>query len=163
MADIYYSQSFNCLTLTSDSSSYELTIPEYDAKSPQYFIWIERDLGQCVLALLKHYKNDSAHILGETFYAVSDKMSYTDYANVIEKGSVPLGAELDPWYSYSWCSGRKARSFRDRCTHWNGGKGYRSYSSPTKCSCLSNLSRKLTRWYVCALLSDSISCRMYIV
>ena len=96
MADIYYSQSFNCLTLTSDSSSYELTIPEYDAKSPQYFIWIERDLGQCVLALLKHYKNDSAHILGETFYAVSDKMNYTDYVNVIEKGSVPPSAKANP-------------------------------------------------------------------
>jgi len=76
---------FNYLTLTPDSSSYELTIPKYDPNSPQYFTWVERDLGQCALALLKHYKDDSAHILGETFYAVSDKMTYTDYANVIEK------------------------------------------------------------------------------
>ncbi|KAG8216856.1 hypothetical protein J3R82DRAFT_7119 [Butyriboletus roseoflavus] len=84
------------LTLTSDSSSYELTIPKYDPNSPQYFAWIERDLGQCVLALLKHYKDDSAHILGETFYVVSDKMNYTDYANVIERGSVLLSARVDP-------------------------------------------------------------------
>ncbi|KAF8438110.1 hypothetical protein L210DRAFT_3405291 [Boletus edulis BED1] len=76
---------FNYLTLTSDSSSYELTIPKYDPDSPQYFSWIERDLGQCVLALLKHYKDDSPQILGETFHAVSDKMSYTDYVNEIEK------------------------------------------------------------------------------
>jgi len=75
----------NYLTPTSDSSSYELTIPKYDPNSPQYFTWVERDLGQCVLALLKHYKDDSAHILGETFYAIGDKMSFTDYANVIEK------------------------------------------------------------------------------
>lgn len=116
-------RSFNCLTPTPDSSSYELTIPKFDANSPQYFTWIERDLGQCVLALLKHYKDDSAHILGETFYAVSDKMSYTDYANVIEKGSVLLSARiiLD---SHSWCSGRKARSFRERCNLWIGGEVY---------------------------------------
>ncbi|KAF8545773.1 NAD(P)-binding protein [Imleria badia] len=76
---------FNSLTLTPDSSSYELTVPKYDPNSPQYFTWVERDLGQCVLALLKHYKDDSAHILGETFYAVGDKSSYTDYANEIEK------------------------------------------------------------------------------
>lgn len=88
------SQSFNYLTLTPDSSSYELTIPKYDPNSPQYFTWVERDLGQCVLALLKHYKDDSAYILGETFYAVSDKMNYTKYANVIEKGSVPPSTKV---------------------------------------------------------------------
>ncbi|KAF8552073.1 NAD(P)-binding protein [Imleria badia] len=76
---------YNYLSLTPDSTSYELTIPKYDPKSPQYFTWVERDLGQCVLALLKHYEDESAHILGKTFYAVSDKMSHTDYANEIEK------------------------------------------------------------------------------
>ena len=96
VADIHYSPSLNYLTQTSDSSSYELTIPNYDPNSPQYFTWVERDLGQCALALLKHYKNDSAHILGETFYAVSDKMNYTDYVNVIEKGSVPPSAKANP-------------------------------------------------------------------
>ncbi|KAG9313438.1 hypothetical protein JVU11DRAFT_5760 [Chiua virens] len=70
---------------TSIYSSYELTIPKFNPNSPQYFIWIERDLGQCVLALLNHYKDNPANILGQTFYAVSDKMSYTEYAKVIEK------------------------------------------------------------------------------
>ncbi|KAF8552074.1 NAD(P)-binding protein [Imleria badia] len=78
-------QNFNLLTPTPDSSSYELTIPKFDPKSPQYFIWVERDLGQCVLALLKNYKDDSAHVLGEAFYAVGERMSYTDYAKEIEK------------------------------------------------------------------------------
>ncbi|KAI9569974.1 hypothetical protein HD554DRAFT_2089140 [Boletus coccyginus] len=101
---------YDCLTPTPDSSSYELTIPKFDPKSPQYFTWIERDLGQCVLALLKHYKDDSAHILGETFYAVSDKMSYTDYANVIEqavgkpvrfvKGVTSGVEEMDEMYEF---------------------------------------------------------------
>ncbi|KAG6377450.1 hypothetical protein JVT61DRAFT_15255 [Boletus reticuloceps] len=82
---IPFERTFEYLCRMSDSSSYELTIPKYDPDSPQYFSWIERDLGQCVLALLKHYKNDSPQILGETFYAVSDKMTYTDYVNEIEK------------------------------------------------------------------------------
>ena len=80
---------------TPDSSSYELTIPKFDPKSPQYFTWVERDAGQCVLALLKHYKDESAHIVGETFYAVSDKMNYTEYANEIGKGNVPSSAKVD--------------------------------------------------------------------
>ena len=83
------------MTPTPDSSSYELTIPKFDPKSPQYFTWVERDAGQCVLALLKHYKDESAHIVGETFYAVSDKMSYTEYANEIGKGNVPSSAKVD--------------------------------------------------------------------
>ncbi|KAF8549040.1 NAD(P)-binding protein [Imleria badia] len=101
---------FNLLTPTPDSSSYELTIPKFDPKSPQYFTWVERDLGQCVLALLKHYKDESAHILGETFYAVSDKMSYTDYAKEIEKvvgkpvrfvtGATSGMEELDEMYEF---------------------------------------------------------------
>ncbi|KAF8438093.1 hypothetical protein L210DRAFT_854041 [Boletus edulis BED1] len=101
---------YNYLTLTSDSSSYELTIPKYDPNSPQYYTWVERDIGQCVLALLKHYKEDSAQILGNTFYAVSDKMSYTDYAKEIEKAvgkpvrfvtGAPTGmAEMDEMYEY---------------------------------------------------------------
>ena len=90
--------SYNCLAPTADGSSYELTIPIYDPNSPQYFTWVERDLGQCVLALLKHYKDDSAKILGETFYAVSDKMNYTDYAKTIEKGSVLSNATADTRY-----------------------------------------------------------------
>ncbi|KIL00309.1 hypothetical protein PAXRUDRAFT_768622 [Paxillus rubicundulus Ve08.2h10] len=77
--------SFGYLTLSPDSSSYDLTIPKYDLHSTQYFTWVERDLGQCVLALFKHYKDSSAVILGETLYAVSEKLTYPEYATVIEK------------------------------------------------------------------------------
>lgn len=85
----------NYLALTPNLSSFELTIPKYDPGSPQYFTWVERDVGQSVLALLKHYKDDSAHIVGETFYAISDKMSYTHYANEIQKGNVLPSTQTD--------------------------------------------------------------------
>ncbi|KAF9237366.1 hypothetical protein BU15DRAFT_88804 [Melanogaster broomeanus] len=77
--------SYNHLTLSPDSSSYELTVPKYDPNSPQYITWVERDLGQCILSLLKHYQDSSAGILDETLYAVSEKMTYTEYAAVIQK------------------------------------------------------------------------------
>ncbi|KIJ07527.1 hypothetical protein PAXINDRAFT_177678 [Paxillus involutus ATCC 200175] len=80
-----FSCNFGYLTLSPDSSSYNLTIPKYDLNSTQYFTWVERDLGQCVLALFKHYKDSSAGILDETFYAVSEKMTYPEFATVIEK------------------------------------------------------------------------------
>ncbi|KIJ12333.1 hypothetical protein PAXINDRAFT_163925 [Paxillus involutus ATCC 200175] len=101
---------FHSLTLSPDSSSYALTIPKYDPNTPQYVTWVERDLGQCVLALLKHYKDSSAGVLDETFYAVSDKLTYTEYAAVIEKAlgkpvrfvsGPPSGMqELDEMYEF---------------------------------------------------------------
>ncbi|KIJ61553.1 hypothetical protein HYDPIDRAFT_115710 [Hydnomerulius pinastri MD-312] len=73
------------LTRSSDSSSYELIVPKYDPSSAQYITWVERDLGQCALALLKHYKDSEADVLDETFYAVSEKMTYTQFASVLQK------------------------------------------------------------------------------
>ncbi|KAH7886928.1 hypothetical protein F5I97DRAFT_1936520 [Phlebopus sp. FC_14] len=101
---------FNCLTSSSDSSSFQLTIPKYDPHSQQYMTWVDRDLGQCALALLKNYKNSEAGVLGETFYAVSDKLSYTQYASLLQQAlgksvrfvtSPTCGMlELDEMYSF---------------------------------------------------------------
>ncbi|KAG2342315.1 hypothetical protein BDR05DRAFT_964275 [Suillus weaverae] len=57
----------------------------YDSQSPQYFTWIERDLGQCALALLKHYKDPESDVLSRTFYAVSAKVNYTQFASILQQ------------------------------------------------------------------------------
>jgi hypothetical protein len=70
-----------------DSDRLELTVAKYDAHTPQYFTWVERDLGQCALALLKHYKDSESGVLSRTFYAVSAKSSYTQFASILQEGT----------------------------------------------------------------------------
>ncbi|EGO03840.1 hypothetical protein SERLA73DRAFT_119473 [Serpula lacrymans var. lacrymans S7.3] len=72
------------LVQSQDSSSFEVVVPRYDAHSPQYITWIERDLGQCALALLKNYDSRKDEILDNTFYAVSEKMTYTQLADILQ-------------------------------------------------------------------------------
>lgn len=76
---------YNILAPVPDSNRLELTVAKYDPHSPQYFTCIERDLGQCALALLNHYKDSESDVLSRTFYAISDKMSYTQFASILQQ------------------------------------------------------------------------------
>ncbi|KAJ8586332.1 NAD(P)-binding protein [Rhizopogon salebrosus TDB-379] len=69
-----------------DSDGLELIVPRSDPHFPQYFTWVERDLGQCALALLKHYKDCESEVLSQTFYAVGAKLSYTQFASILQQG-----------------------------------------------------------------------------
>lgn len=64
----------------------ELIVPRYDPHSPQYVTWVEKDLGQCAIALLKHYEDRGSEVLSHTFYAVSAKLSYTQFASILQQG-----------------------------------------------------------------------------
>lgn len=81
-----FDDSYNNLVPVPDSNCLELTVPRYDSQSPQYFTWIERDLGQCALALLKHYEDPESEVLSRTFYAVSAKSNYTQFASTLQQG-----------------------------------------------------------------------------
>ncbi|KAG1729146.1 hypothetical protein EDB19DRAFT_130786 [Suillus lakei] len=76
---------YNNLVPVPDSNCLELNVPRYDPHSPQYFTWIEWDLGQCALALLKHYQDPESEVLSCTFYAVSAKSSYTQFASILQQ------------------------------------------------------------------------------
>lgn len=76
---------YNILAPVPDSDRLEVTVARYDAQSPQYFTWVERDLGQCALALLKHYKDPESEVLSRTFYAVSAKLNYTQFASILQQ------------------------------------------------------------------------------
>ena len=78
--------SYQNLVRASDSTSYELVVPRYDVRTPQSMLWVERDLGQCVLALLKNYESRAKDVLGQTFYAVSERMTYTQLAEQLQTG-----------------------------------------------------------------------------
>ncbi|KAG1753605.1 uncharacterized protein EDB91DRAFT_407413 [Suillus paluster] len=101
---------YNNLVPVPDSDCLELTVPRYDPHSPQYIIWVERDLGQCALALLKHYKDCESEVLSHTFYAASAKLSYTQFASILQRAlekpvsfvsSASTGMqELDDMYAF---------------------------------------------------------------
>ncbi|KAG2051922.1 hypothetical protein BDR06DRAFT_1010039 [Suillus hirtellus] len=76
---------YNILAPVLDSDRLEATVARYDAQSPQYFTWVEWDLGQCALALLKHYKDPESEVLSRTFYAVSAKLKYTQFASILQQ------------------------------------------------------------------------------
>ena len=78
--------SYDCLAPVRDSDGLKLTVPRSDPHFPQYFTWVERDLGQCALALLKHYKDCESEVLSQTFYAVSAKLSYTQFTSILQQG-----------------------------------------------------------------------------
>ncbi|EIW78415.1 NAD(P)-binding protein [Coniophora puteana RWD-64-598 SS2] len=79
------SWNYNCVAPSEDSSSLNVAIPKYSADSPQYILWVERDLGQVALALLKSYETKKEQVLGHLFYAVSAKMTYPEFAKVLER------------------------------------------------------------------------------
>lgn len=72
----------------SDSTGLELTVPGYDTHSPQYINWVERDLGQCAVALLKRYEDCGSEVLSKTFSAVSVKLgqAHTQFACILQQG-----------------------------------------------------------------------------
>lgn len=76
---------YNVLVPVPESNCLELNVPRYDPQSPQYITWVERDLGQCALALLKHYKDPESEVLSCTFYAVSAKLNYTQFASILQQ------------------------------------------------------------------------------
>lgn len=51
------------------------------------FVWIEKDLGPSVLALLKNYQDDSKEILGRTFFVVSERITNADFVKTLEEGA----------------------------------------------------------------------------
>lgn len=54
------------------------------------FVWIEKDLGPSVLALFKNYNDPSKDILGQTFYIVSERITYADLVKTLAEGFVSL-------------------------------------------------------------------------
>jgi uncharacterized protein YbjT (DUF2867 family) len=75
--------------LAKTSSGFELAIPKYSASADQSFTWVARDLGPCVLALFKN--RDRKEINNKAFPVVTAKMTYPEFAKILEKS---LGKEV---------------------------------------------------------------------
>jgi hypothetical protein len=79
----FSSSSFGNLVQKGDG--YELTVPRYSKDSSQPMLWVERDLGPCVVAAFKNYKHVGADIIGKEFYASSTTSTFPDLAEALSK------------------------------------------------------------------------------
>ncbi|KAJ7785230.1 hypothetical protein DFH07DRAFT_726509 [Mycena maculata] len=71
--------------LKKTSIGFDLSTIIYGPTSLQSFTWIEHDLGESVLALLKSYTDPSKTISGKSYPVVTSKMTYPDLAAMISK------------------------------------------------------------------------------
>jgi len=65
--------------------SLEIQIPKFSPTAPQAVTWVERDLGPSVVALFKNYETKK-DLWNQTYYAVEAQVSYTELAEIIQKG-----------------------------------------------------------------------------
>ncbi|EGN94231.1 hypothetical protein SERLA73DRAFT_144748 [Serpula lacrymans var. lacrymans S7.3] len=73
------------------ASGYELSSPIKTASSHTNISWIGHDLGASVLVLFKNYESRQAEVLGQTFYVMSETMTYQDFAQKLENAfGVPV-------------------------------------------------------------------------
>lgn len=49
-------------------------------------VWIGKDLGQSVLALLKNYQSKGKDIMGQTFTVVSEVVKFDELVKVVQEG-----------------------------------------------------------------------------
>ena len=72
--------------------SFELRTPCYSPTSPQAFTWAAKDIGSCVVALFKNYKDHGDKILNKIFYGVTARVTHLKFAEIIQKGPLsPVG------------------------------------------------------------------------
>ncbi|KAJ7785256.1 hypothetical protein DFH07DRAFT_948329 [Mycena maculata] len=77
--------------LKKTSTGFELSTIIYGPTSLQSFTWIEHDLGESVLALLKSYTDPSKSISGKSYPVATSKMTYPNLAAMISKAlGVPV-------------------------------------------------------------------------
>ena len=66
--------------------SLEVQIPKYSPTAVQAITWVARDLGPSVLALFKNYDTNKDIWSQNYFYVVTAQVSFTELAEIIQKG-----------------------------------------------------------------------------
>jgi len=74
----------NALSKVADGT-YELSIPRYSPTATNALLWVQKDLGGSVLALLKHYQDRADEILNKTFYVANAHITFPGFAKILSK------------------------------------------------------------------------------
>ncbi|KAJ7728013.1 hypothetical protein DFH07DRAFT_945818 [Mycena maculata] len=83
--------------LKKTSTGFDLISLKYSPTSLQTFTWVEYDVGESVLALLKSYADSSKSVSGKSYPVVTAKMTHPDLAAIISKA---LGAPFTVFSEY---------------------------------------------------------------
>jgi len=63
--------------------TYELSVARYSPTASNALLWVQKDLGDSVLALLKHYQDRGDEILNKTFYVANAHITFPDFAKIL--------------------------------------------------------------------------------
>ena len=66
------------------SGDFEIRVPLTDPNAPMPLLWINRDFGDIVLAVVRHYPE----VIGKTFDCATEVVNYTQFAEILSKGEV---------------------------------------------------------------------------
>ncbi|KAF7973254.1 hypothetical protein HWV62_15771 [Athelia sp. TMB] len=68
-----------------EGEAYEIKIPLFGPTKTIALLWVEHELGQSVLALLKHYQDRADEVLNKTFYVANAQITFPEFAEVLSK------------------------------------------------------------------------------
>jgi hypothetical protein len=102
-----------------DDGTYEITVPCFSPTAKQAVTWVQADLGKSALALFKNYNKPA--IPGQTYHAVTAQISYTELAELIEKGTMTFLIVTCPKTSERSPSPRQAGQICLSPYRWHGG------------------------------------------
>lgn len=60
----------------------------YSTNSTQEVLWVKKDLGKVVLALLKNYQGGADEVLDQGFAVVTERVTYPEYAKILSGGTL---------------------------------------------------------------------------
>jgi len=86
----FLENSWNYGHMKKTSTGFNISIP-YSPTSLQAFTWVQHDVGESILALLKSYTDPSKNISGKSYPVIAAHMTYPDFAAMASKA---LGVEV---------------------------------------------------------------------
>jgi hypothetical protein len=63
----------------------EYSVTRFTPEHTQPFTWVERDFGVAVLTLLKNYQDRPQDVLGNKFYALTERLKLGEYMSILER------------------------------------------------------------------------------
>jgi hypothetical protein len=67
---------------------FDICVPKYSPTACMSFTWVEHDVSESALALLKSYTDPAKNVLGKSYPVVTASMTYPNLAAVISKGKI---------------------------------------------------------------------------
>ncbi|KAJ7621870.1 hypothetical protein DFH06DRAFT_1009680 [Mycena polygramma] len=76
--------------LQKTATGFNITVPKYSPTQLEAWTWVEHDVGESVLALIKSYTDPSKNVSGRSYPVVTANLTYPDLAAMASKGQLQI-------------------------------------------------------------------------